>query len=147
VLALARHGAGEPRDVSASSGREGTFEFRGLAPGAYDLHGRTDDGRVGFLENVVVGLGSSPAVTVLTLAPGAKLRVEHRGGAAAGRFVVLRGGRIVASGSTRAGASTLVTVPAGPLTVRFTPEGGVAEERAIEAPAGAGETEVVFPSP
>lgn len=134
------------RAAIASAGRDGSFEFRGLVPGTYDLLGRSSDGRVGFLADVVVRLGESASPTQVILAPGGKLRIRHDGVSAWGRYTVLSQGKVLAEGSAKAGTSALVSVPAGFLTVRFSANGKPAVEREIEASAGEEEIEVVFSS-
>ena len=134
----------ERRAAIASAGRDGSFAFRGLVPDTYDLVARAEDGRIGFVRDVVARLGEDGAPTLVALAPGARLRIRNEGKAVPGRFAVLSEGRVFAEGSAGAGESVLVVLPPGPWTVRFTAGSGVAEERRIEARAGAGETEVVF---
>jgi hypothetical protein len=137
--------ADAPRSSIASAGRDGTFEFRGLVPGTYDVLGRSSDGRVGFLPDVVVRLGDS-APTVVILAPGGQLRIRNDGTSAWGRYAVLSQGKVLAEGSVKAGASVLVSVPSGSLTVRFSSSGRLIEERAIEVSAGGADTDAAFSS-
>jgi len=138
-------GAGS-RAAVASAGRDGSFEFRGLVPGTYDILARSSDGRVGFLVDVAVRLGESASPTVVVLAPGGKLRIRSEGRSAWWRYWVLSQGKVLAEGSAKAGTSALVSVPAGSLIVRFSANGRPPVEREIEASAGAEETEVVFSS-
>lgn len=139
-------GGGGARSAIASAGRDGSFEFRGLVPGTYDLLGRSSDGRVGFLPDVVVRLGESASPSVVILAPGGKLRIRHAGTSAWGRYTVLSQGKVLAEGSAKAGTSVLVSVPAGFLTVRFSTNGKPPEEREVEVSAGEVEMEVAFSS-
>ncbi|MFN0007311.1 MAG: hypothetical protein ACKVXR_05335 [Planctomycetota bacterium] len=139
------NGAGS-RSAIASAGRDGSFEFRSLVPGTYDLLGRSSDGRVGFLADVVVRLGESASPAAVFLAPGGKLRIRHEGLSAWGRYAVLCQGKVLAEGSAKAGTSTLVYVPAGTVTVRFSASGRPPVDREIEASPGEEETEVVFSS-
>jgi hypothetical protein len=138
--------ADEPRTAIASAGRDGSFEFRGLVPGTYDVLGRSSDGRVGFLSDVVVRLGESASPTLVILAPGGKLRIRNDGTAGWGRYAVLSHGKTLAGGSVKAGSSVLVSVPAGSLTVRFFSNGNAPEERVVEVSAGDEDSEAAFSS-
>jgi hypothetical protein len=122
----------------AASGRDGTFEMRGLAPGTYDLVARTEDGRTGVLRGIAVTSQARLSPVLVTLAPGIRLRLRNAGAGPPGRYTVLVDGLALAEGLLHVGASAVVQLPAGPATVRFERPGHPVERHEVPgAVAGA----------
>lgn len=124
----------------------GSFEFRGVVPGVYHVLVRDEQGNAGYLSRVEVEAGQARRDLVVSMTPGASLKVVLNAPEGPRRFVrVYRDDMPIAA--TPVGAT--ITVVPGPLTVvlcTFDPVAGevvVAETRAVTAIAGE-EVEVAF---
>ncbi|MFH0944498.1 MAG: carboxypeptidase-like regulatory domain-containing protein [Planctomycetota bacterium] len=58
---------------------DGRFAFTSVEPGRHHLIARTDDGRVGYLKNIVVGVDSPAAELELLVGQGGRVRVHYDG--------------------------------------------------------------------
>jgi len=94
---------------------DGAFRFQGLGAGTYDLAVRASGQRVGQLRGISVAAGSETTGLVVTLVPGAALRVKC---AVDYLYYEVRcDGVLVAGAGVDAGATSESAVPAGHLVV------------------------------
>jgi hypothetical protein len=128
---------------SAWSAPDESFQIDGLAAGRYDVTAHTGDGRVALLRGVVVEAGGVVEGLLPVLAPGARLRIHYDGTQRYGRFTIFSAGGAVAVHTLHAGTSEVVTVPPGPIEVRFSVAGRLVETRVLETGAG-GQAELSF---
>lgn len=113
-----RTGSEPPGEVDVTwSQRDGTFRFEALSLGSYDVVATTGSGECACARVEVAGAGVE-TVVVLTLDPGATLRLRHRGDAPDLEAVVVSAGKVVASGRLTPGTTTAVFVPATSCEVR-----------------------------
>lgn len=108
---------------------DGTFKWEGLEPGAYDLVARLNDGRVAVARAVSLAAGAKVSGLVLTLEPGAKLRLRYTGPGAAPWFKVRSAGAVVVSDPLEKDKPSVVVVPAGKISIELRLEGDERVER------------------
>lgn len=121
----------------------GAFQLDGLAPGVYDISARASGQRVGILRGVVVQAGIDTSKLVVTLAPGATLRVKYAGKDRFLSYRILSEGVPVAGDGIQAGGSKEIVVPSGRLTIECRSTGESSETKEIELAVGE-QKELVF---
>jgi hypothetical protein len=112
------------------------FLIDNLTPGRYHLHARTASGQTGCLPAVEVTGDRDTAGVTVAVEPGARLRIRYTGPERLGSFEVLSHATPFTSGTLHADTSTLETVPAGPLLVRFKRGPRTTEERTLDLRPG-----------
>jgi hypothetical protein len=126
-----------------NSKEDGTFQIGGLNPGTYDLAARASGQRVGVLRGVSVQAGIETRDLILTVAPGARLRVRYAGKEGYLHYRVLSQGTTIAGDGVAAGGSSETAVPSGRLVVECQWPGTASETKEIEVAVGE-EKELVF---
>jgi hypothetical protein len=122
---------------------DGTFAIEALDAGVYDLGGRTDDARAGTLRGIEVGSGADVKDLVLTVSPGARIRVHNACKTRVGGIRIESGGVAIAVDGMEAGTTRTFAAPAGHVSVQlkfYKPERemkreldvAVGEEREVE---------------
>lgn len=124
------------------TGDDGAFQLRGLAPGTYDLAARASGERVGVLRDVAVRADSETTALVLSLEPGARLRVKYSGDNGYLQYRVVSSGTTIGGDGVPAGGSQETVVPSGRLQVECQ-WAGKSETVEIELAVGE-EKELVF---
>jgi hypothetical protein len=130
--------------------KDGSFEFRNLDPGLYDLIVTTETGSCGGVPALSPSLDADACVTV-SLHEGTTVRVTRLGqDSQRGSLRAVQAGAAVAYGSVAPGVSTVLRVPPGRLVIELTalnarwePIGDV-QSREVVAVLGQ-EPEVLFP--
>ena len=106
----------------------------GLLEGTYDISGLTADGRIGAVRGIGVSSGAPSAQVTLRVAPAAQLRVRLLGNTQPCQLEVESEGALRwFSDGIRPGASKLVHVPAGAVSVRLRFRDQVIDEREVIA--------------
>jgi hypothetical protein len=101
----------------SEAGDDGTFRFEGLPPGAYCLAARASGRRVGLLRDVSVLAGRELGDLVVTLVPGAEVRIKYAGKDGYIHYRIASDGVTVAGDGVPAGGSSETPVPAGRLVI------------------------------
>jgi hypothetical protein len=128
----------------SSSNQDGSFQWHGLESGSYELTARTSDGRTARAKGVAVKAGENTSDIVLSLEPGAKLRLRYDGDQEKGWSEVQSDGVSVAGDWLVKGTPSVQIVPKGKLTVTLRHKAGVTTcTREVEVAAGE-EKEVVL---
>jgi hypothetical protein len=117
ILSPLARGPGAVGTTIGGSEENGAFRFEGLLPGAYSLCASTSAGQGAVLGGVRVEAGARLDTVVLSLQPGARLRVRYEGQAAYGQFHVVQDGAVVAADGVQRGTCATWVVPAGVLEV------------------------------
>jgi hypothetical protein len=136
-------GRGDGGFSSMNSAEDGVFEVGGLAAGIYDFAARASGYRAGSLRGVSVQAGVETRDLVLTLRPGAKLRILYAGKHGYLNYQVLSEGMTVASDGIAAGRSAEAVVPSGHLVVECHWPSNGSETKEIDVAVGE-EKELVF---
>jgi len=95
----------------------GSFQIEGLIPGTYDLAASASGRRVGVLKGLSVQGGIQTRDLVVTLGPGATLRVKYAGHEGYLQYHVISGGAIFGGDGIAAGGVSELVVPSGHLVV------------------------------
>jgi hypothetical protein len=128
----------------SSSNQDGSFQWSGLEPGSFELTARTSDGRTARAKGVIVSAGEKASGIVLSLEPGAKLRLRYDGDQEGAWSEVQSDGIRVAGDALVKGTPSVQIVPKGKLTVILFHKAGVTVcTREVEVAAGE-EKEVVL---
>jgi protocatechuate 3,4-dioxygenase beta subunit len=131
-------------EVTSSIQGDGSFEITGLTLGRYDLSARTDDGRTSRARDVAVTSSTAVAGIVLTLEPGAKVRIGYEGTAASSWFDIRCNGQRVAHSGMPKGKTSVQVVPKGKVTIELHhPNETKSSVRELDVAAGE-EKDVVF---
>jgi hypothetical protein len=132
--------------LQMASEEDGTFESDGLEPGSYDVMAKASGGRFGVLRGVMVRAGVATQDLVLTLAPGAILRVRYAGQAERMWYQIRNDGALLALDEIRPGSSSERTVLPGRLLVEWNDGGTEVQSKVVEIEPGE-EKEVVLSDP
>jgi hypothetical protein len=116
-VTVASCGSPDESWMMSESGDDGAFRFEGLPPGTYCLAARASGRRVGLLRDLSVVAGNELADLVVTLAPGAELRLEYAGRDGYLLYRIVFDGVTIAGDGVPAGGSSTSAVPAGRLVV------------------------------
>jgi hypothetical protein len=109
--------ARDDRSWGQESGDDGSFRFDGIPPGNYCLAVRASGGRVGITRGVSVALEREATDLVVTVAPGAALRLEYAGSSGYLMVLIRSEGVLFCVSGVAAGQSSTLAVPAGQLVV------------------------------
>jgi hypothetical protein len=112
---------------------DGTFFYRGLRPGLWDLIGFDRRGRAGWLAGAEVRAGRETDGLALVPQPAGMLLPRH---ASADEFLVARGEQIAGRDSLEPGVAGEARVPAGEWTVVFRSRGREVARRQVQVVAG-----------
>jgi protocatechuate 3,4-dioxygenase beta subunit len=97
--------------------KDGAFRFDGLTPGTYCIAARASGRRVGLLRNVSVLAGGELGDLVVTLVPGAGVRIKYAGKDGYIHYRIISDGVTVAGDGVPAGGSSDTAAPAGRLVI------------------------------
>jgi hypothetical protein len=123
---------------------DGTFVLEGMLPGSYALAAATTDGRVGILRGVELAAGSDLHDLLISVQPGARVRVRYEGAQGYCSAQVVQDGVVVATDGVEKGTSKTFSGPAGSVKV-VCRLGGNGKELVRELVLKAGEErELVF---
>ncbi|MFN0006297.1 MAG: collagen binding domain-containing protein [Planctomycetota bacterium] len=115
---------------------DGTFDFMGMEPGTYGLAAKASGQRVGLLRGITVKAGTETRDLVLTVEPGATLRLRYAGEAGYLHYRIRSGGIAVAGDGIPAGGNVEESVPAGMADIEVWWPEKKHEERTIEVSIG-----------
>jgi hypothetical protein len=102
--------------VVPATDEDGTFQIENLLPGTYDLVA-TSGQRIGVLRGLAVRAGTGTDGLIVTLMPGALLRLKHAGKEDSLRYRITSEGALIAWGRLRPGGSSEFVVPPGRLSI------------------------------
>jgi hypothetical protein len=136
MLTFSRRGDIERGIEMSDSGDDGTFRLEGLASGLYDVVAVSSGQRVGVLRELTVQGGVESSGLVVTLAPGALLRVKYAGTDESMGCRVSEGDTTIAGGGMLFGGSQELVVPAGHLMLECGSTSGWSETRTIDLTVG-----------
>jgi hypothetical protein len=121
--------------VVITADEDGTFQIGNLLPGTYHLVATASGQRIGVLRDIAVQPGSGTDGLIVTLMPGALLRLKHAGKEASLRYQIRSNGALVAWGGLRPAGSFETAVPPGRLSVE-TRWGDSTEQAEIDLAVG-----------
>jgi protocatechuate 3,4-dioxygenase beta subunit len=122
---------------------EGAFRMEGLTPGIYDVAACSSGKRAGLLRGVSVLAGAETPSVVVTVVPGAVLRMKYAGADHAIGYRVLDAETVVAWDGIVSGDSKEIVVPAGRLVIESRSRSGWTDTKTVELSVGQ-ELEIVL---
>ncbi|MDA1264382.1 MAG: carboxypeptidase-like regulatory domain-containing protein [Planctomycetota bacterium] len=106
----------QPKDrLTATSPQDGEFEFDGIPAGTHHLSVISEDGRVGWLEGIVVEAGNPRDDLEVVVEPGAWVTLLYKGEKTHVSYRIRRGSLVFASDGLRTGTEARMCVPVGHL--------------------------------
>jgi protocatechuate 3,4-dioxygenase beta subunit len=129
----------DPKDLSLDmmpTEEDGTFRAEELLPGVYDIAARAGSRSVGLLKSVRVEAGAETRSVVVTVLPGAALRI--RNGLEDGNevYFVSGDGVSIACAVIQAGETGDVDVPPGHVVIRWGVELGSLQQKELDLKVG-----------